>query len=63
MEKFALLNLIKAIDGLNSVKPAEKEEAKNPQEENLQPPENTPNVIMEALIRHEKISNRLKNRK
>ncbi len=71
MEKFALLNLLKAIDGLKS---AQKEQRAEPKAPSAPPPEAShaapqtnaatmPNIMYEALVRHEQISNRLKNKK
>ena len=67
LEKFALLNLLKAIDGLQREKTAENA----PSAPSNQPPvpeqqtkkEDMPNFMYETLLRHETISNRLKNRK
>ena len=70
MEKFALLNLLKAIDGLKSV-PGEQNEGATPPStpHSAQPkqPANDggelPNFMYEALLRHEATSNRIKNKK
>ncbi len=73
MEKFALLNLLKALDGLKSADADEKTDkgaaptaasarpSKTPTE-NAQSFE-IPNIMYEALMRHETVSNRLKNKK
>ncbi len=66
MEKFALLNLLKAIDGLGKdTKPTEEPAAGRPADA-AQPPrarEELPNFMYEQLLRHEAVSNRLKNRR
>lgn len=69
MEKFALLNLLKAIDGLqngNSEEPnAQTEEIKvTPAPQPPQAPQaDMPNFIYETLMRHEAMSNRLKRKR
>lgn len=71
MEKFALLNLLKAIDGLskaqNGKTPAENAPAE-PRKENADPPPapqsaDGQNLMYSALVRHETISNRLRAQK
>ena len=75
MEKFALLNLLKAIDGLNGLKsddsdpsPAadvhreEKAEAADTAPKKTASPE-LPNFMYETLVRHEAMSNRLRNKR
>ena len=72
LEKFALLNLLKAIDGLKSLSAVEKEApsaaAPTQQPTPQQAPQTTqtvdlPNIMYEALVRHEIVSNRIRNRK
>ena len=67
MEKFELLNLLKAIDGLNNVPTDEKEQPSPPSSPSQNPPESVggemPNIMYEALLRHETTSNRIKNKK
>ena len=69
MEKFALLNLIKAIDGLSGAEKTasadgERENSSAPAEQNIQGnTEQLPNFMYEALLRHEAVSNRIHNRK
>lgn len=70
MEKFALLNLLKAIDGLNKAekgndggKPAEEAAQKPKPAENIYGDGGLPNFMAEQLLRHEVMSNRLKNKK
>ena len=68
LEKFALLNLLKAIDGLKSISNTEKETstpASPPPQETTQTNKNgdLPNIMYEALMRHEIVSNRIRNKK
>lgn len=67
LEKFGLLNLLKAIDGLKSAPTAEKEPsapADNPPQESVQAQNaDLPNFMYETLVRHEQMSNRLHNKK
>ena len=66
MEKFGLLNLLKAIDGLNAAdKQADgvQPPAKNSPPEEEPPQNRLPNVVYEKLLVHEAMSNRLKNKK
>lgn len=66
LEKFAILNLLKAIDSLKSPPIEEKEpsapSATPPPAPKTASPE-MPNIMYEALMRHETVSNRLRNRK
>lgn len=70
-EKFALLNLLKALEGISMQNSGNKQEENasydNPapeQEKAAQPAANTyPNVMASVLERHEAISNRVKNKK
>ena len=68
LEKFALLNLLKAIDGLKSLTNVENEAptpAQQPPQAAPQTSQNgdLPNIMYEALVRHEVVSNRIRNRK
>lgn len=68
MEKFALLNLLKALDGLQKPQNAEKPQNSTPAEGEKKTPADKdtgelPNIMYETLIRHESLSNRLKNRR
>lgn len=68
LEKFAILNLLKAIDGLKGLSATEKEQTPPPAEPVQSPPatqknSEMPNIMYEALVRHERVSNRLRNRK
>lgn len=68
MEKFALLNLLKAIDGLKNLSGGEKEPpppAPQPPQGASSASQNTamPNIMYEAMMRHEAVSNRIRNRK
>lgn len=70
MEKFALLNLLKALQSLsqqNQSQPAAQTAPAEKQPEPATPPpppENVyPNVMASVLERHEEISNRLKNKR
>ena len=67
LEKFALLNLLKAIDGLKNLSTAEKEAPPAPPTPQEAPQTNQngdiPNIMYEALVRHEMVSNRIRNRK
>lgn len=72
MEKFALLNLLKAIDGLKrtpneqnnaaETPPARTQSAEKPEQIEPQGAE-IPNIMYETLMRHEQLSNRIRNRK
>ena len=76
MEKFALLNLLKAIDGLKNAQKSQNAAAEPP----VPPPPaaapnaensdgsvpitgNMPNLMYETLMRHEQMSNRIRNKK
>lgn len=72
MEKFALLNLLKVIDGLKNAQtrqntaaettpPTAEPPVKHSVSETADNP--IPNLMYETLMRHEQISNRLKNKK
>ena len=67
MEKFGLLNLLKAIDGLkgSTVEPTEavSPEERKPIAVKKEPNADIPNFMYETLVRHEAMSNRLKNKK
>ena len=68
LEKFALLNLLKAIDGLKSLSNGEKETPPPAQPTPQTAPQTTPNgdlpnIMYEALVRHEIVSNRIRNKK
>lgn len=69
MEKFALLNLLKALDGLKSAQktlnPSAETAAKAPPAEQAvrEPAGDMPNLMYETLMRHEQMSNRLRNKK
>ena len=68
MEKFALLNLLKAIDGLKSLSNEGKEPATPtpPTAKTDTAAKQTaeiPNIMYEALMRHETVSNRLRNKR
>lgn len=72
MEKFALLNLLKAIDGLKSAQqtetaaasatPRADPNAAAKQTDSVQAFK-TPNFMYEAILRHEQVSNKLKNKR
>lgn len=66
MEKFGLLNLLKAIDGLNAAQkettapsPAPEKTAETKRDDAF----GAPNVVYEKLLVHEAMSNRLKNKR
>ena len=63
MEKFALLNLLKALDGLNNN--ASDAPQPPPPDKKADPVENggLPNFMYETLLKHEAVSNRLRNKK
>lgn len=68
LEKFALLNLLKAIDGLKSLSTGEKESPPPAQPTQQTAPQTNqnrdlPNIMYEALVRHEIVSNRIRNKK
>lgn len=67
LEKFAILNLLKAIDGLKSLSAEEKAPSPPPATATPSATEqkngDIPNIMYEALMRHETVSNRLRNRK
>lgn len=73
MEKFALLNLLKVIDGLKKAQNgqnAQEETASAPPPPPAEKPAvketaagDMPNLMYETLMRHEQISNRIKNKK
>lgn len=74
MEKFALLNLLKALETLSPAdkKPKNDEPAQAPAETKDEKPAQTEkpqtvypenNVMASVISRHEQISNRLKNKK
>ncbi|MDE6504714.1 MAG: hypothetical protein K2L42_02455 [Clostridia bacterium] len=72
MEKFALLNLLKALETLSPQKPSEnanqsepRQTAPSPETQPPQPAEQQErlNVMANVLTRHEEISNRLKNKR
>lgn len=74
MEKFALLNLLKALETLSPAdkKPKNDEPAQTPAETKDEKPAPTEkpqtvypenNVMASVISRHEQISNRLKNKK
>ncbi len=72
MEKFALLNLLKALETLSPQKSSENEQRPEPHQTAPAPepqspqPQETPerlNVMANVLSRHEEISNRLKNKR
>ena len=68
MEKFALLNLFKAIDGLKSLSNGEKETPPTAPPPTQEAPKTNqtgdlPNIMYEALVRHEIVSNRIRNKK
>ena len=72
MEKFALLNLLKAIDGLKNAQPQQNTATPPPPtrstnskiSEQTEPPHHEmPNIMYETLMRHEQMSNRLRNKR
>ncbi len=68
LEKFALLNLIKALDGIKNLQSGQKGAADPPPPppaaaENTDGNRAAPNIMFETLLRHEQVSNRLKNRR
>ena len=67
MEKFALLNLLKAIDGLKDLPRVENEPPEPttaaPQKQSDGDGVEIPNFMYEAIVRHEAVSNRLRNKK
>lgn len=66
MEKFGLLNLLKAIDGLNA---AAKDTNGAPQPDKTPPASpapqkiEIPNIMYAQILKHEQMSNRLKNKR
>lgn len=72
MEKFALLNLLKAIDGLKNAQPMQNPVSPPPAtgspvaekaETKTQQPMQMPNIMYETLMRHEQMSNRIHNKR
>ena len=66
MEKFALLNLLKALDGLKNLPEGDaagKQTTAPPTRNDKTAEKNTPNIMFETLMRHEQVSNRLKNKR
>lgn len=70
MEKFAFFNLLKALNTISAVTNANKgnfEEGKTQKIESTPPPAFLPNdefnAMTQILVRHEKISNRVRNNK
>lgn len=68
LEKFAILNILKAIDGLKGLSATEKEQSPPPDEpvQSSASDKKTgemPNIMYETLMRHEAVSNRLRNKR
>ena len=67
LEKFALLNLLKALDGIKNLSGGENgnKSAENsptaPDAPKRQ--DQPPNILYETLVKHEQVSNRLKNKR